>query len=75
MLNNTRECFEALRLHMVEIVSQARAWIAGGKTTVMDAALLRNLVEANMMEDGDARDRHLTDDELLSDTFVSRDYF
>ncbi|KAF9467844.1 cytochrome P450 [Collybia nuda] len=66
MLSDTREGFEALRLHMVEIVSQARAWIAGGKTAVMDAALLRNLVEASMVEDGN---RHLTDDELLSDTF------
>jgi hypothetical protein len=56
-LIETQECFEALRLHMVEVVSMARAWIAGGKATAMDAALLRNLVEANMLEDGDARDR------------------
>ena len=53
---------------MLDIIGLARDWIAGGKATPMDAGLLRTLVEANMSnEDGK---RHLSDDELLSDTFV-----
>ncbi|KAG5654439.1 hypothetical protein H0H81_002628 [Sphagnurus paluster] len=55
---------------MLEVISNARAWIAEGKRTVMDSALLRNLVEANMNE-GAWDGKHLTDDELLSDTFVN----
>lgn len=70
-LNETRECFEDLRLHMLDVISLARAWVAGGKTTSMDAGLLRNLVEANMSNDDPTNNRHLTDEELLSDTFVS----
>lgn len=50
---------------MLEVISLARAWIAEGKSTSMDAGLLHNLVEANMFDDG-----QLSDDELLSDTFV-----
>ncbi|RDB30006.1 hypothetical protein Hypma_014135 [Hypsizygus marmoreus] len=67
-LNETREAFEALRLHMLDVISQARDWIAGGKAASMDAALLRNLVEANA--DGSASNKRLSDDELLSDTFT-----
>jgi len=53
---------------MLDIVGSARDWVAGGKATPMDAGLLRNLVEANMSnEEGH---RHLSDDELLSNTFV-----
>ena len=53
---------------MLDVIGLARDWIAGGKETSMDAGLLRNLVEANMSnEEGK---KHLSDDELLSDTFV-----
>ena len=67
-LTETRESFDSLRMHMLDVVGLARDWIAGGKATSMDAGLLRNLVEANMSnEEGK---RHLSDDELLSDIFV-----
>ncbi|KAF5379088.1 hypothetical protein D9615_005915 [Tricholomella constricta] len=69
LLNEARGSFDALRLHMLEVISLARAWIAGGKASNMDAALLRNLVEANMSHNDNGK--HLTDDELLSNTFVS----
>jgi hypothetical protein len=69
-LDKTRTSFEALGGHMLELISLARAWIADGKTTSMDAALLRNLVEANMSHDGTSDRKYLSDDELLSDTFV-----
>ena len=48
-----------------------RADIASGEKseeTGLKAALLRNLVEANMMQDDDCKS--LTDDELLSNIFV-----
>ena len=67
-LAETRESFNSLRMHMLDVIGLARDWIAGGKVTSMDAGLLRNLVEANMSnEDGK---RHLSDDELLSNTYV-----
>ena len=67
-LAETRESFDSLRMHMLDIIGLARDWIAGGKVTSMDAGLLRNLVEANMSnEEGK---RHLSDDELLSDVYV-----
>ena len=53
---------------MLDVIGLARDWIAGGKVTSMDAALLRNLVEANMLNDNGKR--HLSDDELLSNIFV-----
>lgn len=71
MLKETRESFEALRHHMLDVIGGARAWIAGGRQEVVDAALLRNLVEANMTQEGDVDVRRLTDEELLSNTFVS----
>lgn len=67
-LRHTREAFEELRHHMLDVVSSARAWVAGGKAETMDAALLKNLVEANMAQEGDYK--RLTDEELLSNTFV-----
>ncbi|KAJ7918480.1 cytochrome P450 [Mycena leptocephala] len=70
VLTETRESFEALRLHMVELVSLSRAWVVGGKTSNMDAGLLRNLVEANMTQDDDVHHKKLTDDELLSNIFT-----
>jgi hypothetical protein len=57
-----------LKLHFLELVSAAREWVVGDKTSKIDAALVRNLVEANMTQEGDSRG--LTEGELLSDIFV-----
>jgi len=38
------------------------------KSSELDAALVRNLVEANMAQEGDSK--ALTDDELLANSFV-----
>ncbi|KAK0220202.1 cytochrome P450 [Armillaria fumosa] len=69
-LKETRESFEALKFHMLDVISLARAWVASGKAVDMDAALLRNLVEANMFEEADFNHKRLTDDELLSNTLT-----
>ena len=69
ILDKTTASFEAVRGHMLETISLARAWIADGRTTPMDAGLLRNLVEANMFNAG-VVDRYLSDDDIMSDTFV-----
>jgi hypothetical protein len=70
MLDKTSTSFEAVGSHMLEIISVARAWVADGKTTSLDAGLLRNLVEANMSHDVALDKELLSDDELMSDTFV-----
>jgi len=70
VLETTRESFEALGLHMLDLVSMSRAWVVGGKASNMDAGLLRNLVEANMTQDDDINHKKLTDDEVLSDIFA-----
>lgn len=70
VLKETTESFEALGFHMIELISLSRAWVVGGKTSNMDAALLRNLVEANMTEADDVHHKKLTDDEVLSNIFV-----
>ncbi|KAF7360202.1 Cytochrome P450 [Mycena venus] len=54
---------------MLDLVSLSRAWVVGGKTSNMDAGLLRNLVEANMTQEDDTNHEKLTD-ELLSNTFA-----
>ncbi|KAK0237992.1 cytochrome P450 [Armillaria nabsnona] len=69
-LKETRESFEALKFHMLDVISLARAWVTSGKAADMDAALLRNLVEANMFEEADFNYKRLTDDELLSNTLT-----
>ena len=55
---------------MLEMISLARAWVADGRTTSVDAGLLRNLVEANMSNDEMTDKVYLSDEDLLSDTFV-----
>lgn len=91
-LDETRDAYEVFRGYMLEIVGGARDKYVSraGKGTGLgkgeDAALLRNLVRANMEEagGGNGRDRDvegkdregaglkgLTDDELLSNVFVS----
>ncbi|KAK0472716.1 hypothetical protein IW261DRAFT_729326 [Armillaria novae-zelandiae] len=69
-LKKTRESFEALTSHMLDVISLARACVASGKAADMDAALLRNLVEANMFEETDFNHKRLTDNELLSNTLT-----
>lgn len=66
----TRLAFDDLRTHMLDLVASARAEITSGERSgAPGAALLRNLVEANMNQDGDLKG--LTEGELLSDIFVS----
>jgi hypothetical protein len=75
VVKNIKNAYEALKLHMLDLVSLSRAWVAEGKLANMDAGLLRNLVEANVAdqatEDTGAANSHkrLTDDELFSNTF------
>jgi hypothetical protein len=67
-LKATNGAMRELKLHLLEILSSARTWLLGDQTTQSDAALMRNLIEANTAQEGDAKS--LTDDELLSDVFV-----
>ena len=69
ILRKTRMSFDHVRSYMLEIISLARAQAASGALSHSDAALLRTLTEANLLEVGDYK--RLNDDELLSDTFVS----
>ncbi|KAJ6582915.1 cytochrome P450 [Mycena vulgaris] len=73
IVKDTKNVYEALKLHMLDLVSLSRAWVVEGKVSNMDAALLRNLVEANMTMQDDEGGPHvhktLTDDELLSNTW------
>ncbi|KAJ7100094.1 cytochrome P450 [Mycena belliarum] len=69
-LNETHAAFDALRVHMLDLMSLSRAWVVGGKVADMDAGLLRNLVEANMTETDDAQHKSLTDEEVLSNIFT-----
>ncbi|KAF7316111.1 F-box domain-containing protein [Mycena indigotica] len=73
---DTRIAFEAVRVHMQELVGLARAWVIEGKVeSNNEAALLRNLVEANMnapeTDDGEMGTKTLAEDELLSNTWAS----
>ncbi|KAF8162407.1 hypothetical protein K438DRAFT_2025431 [Mycena galopus ATCC 62051] len=52
-------------LKETRLVSLSRAWVVGGKASNMDAGLLRNLVEANMVEDDDITHKKLTDDKPI----------
>lgn len=71
-LRDTANSFVALRLHMLDTISAARPWATGGDASSMEAALLMNLVRANIaQEDNSLEKRRLTDEELLSNTFVS----
>ncbi|KZP06599.1 hypothetical protein FIBSPDRAFT_764113, partial [Athelia psychrophila] len=74
----TEQGYRDLRTHIVDMVSCMRADVLGGPPPISEdgkgkgkellgAALLRNLVEANLRE-GDGKG--LTDDELLSNVFV-----
>jgi hypothetical protein len=77
MLTRTKDAFDELRSHMVELVSQARDRFGISRQKEQGeedgAALLRNMVEANMAfeKEDEAGYRSLTDGELLSNMFVS----
>ncbi|KAL0572021.1 hypothetical protein V5O48_009942 [Marasmius crinis-equi] len=63
-----RQSFNDIKYHMLELVELARSWLGGDKKDkALDAALLRNLVEANSEEVGSKR---LNDGQLLSNAFV-----
>ncbi|KAF9265927.1 cytochrome P450 [Marasmius fiardii PR-910] len=63
-----RKSFNDIKYHMLELVELARSWLGGDKKDkTLDAALLRNLVEANSEEVGSKR---LNDGQLLSNAFV-----
>ncbi|KIK60270.1 hypothetical protein GYMLUDRAFT_168213, partial [Collybiopsis luxurians FD-317 M1] len=71
LFKETQGSFEALRLHMLNIISSSRAWVSGGNTLSMDATLLTNLVHANMAQEIDPLQKKcLTNEELLSNTFM-----
>ncbi|KAJ3571796.1 hypothetical protein NP233_g3521 [Leucocoprinus birnbaumii] len=74
-----RDAFEELEGHMMEVVSQARDRFGLGRPkdeasdgSVQGAALLKNMVEANMtFEKGsEVGERSLTDGELFSNMFL-----
>jgi cytochrome P450 len=62
--------FDNLQGHMLDLVASARAAISSGESApgTTGMALLRNLVEANMNEDGSSK--KLTEGEILSNIFV-----
>ncbi|KAF9053802.1 cytochrome P450 [Hymenopellis radicata] len=66
LLKETKAAYDALQYHMLDVIAGARTWVADGKKADMEAALLRNLVEANSMSFAET----LTDDEFLSNTLA-----
>ena len=71
-LRAVRRSYADVKFGLLEIVSHARTQILEGKAATLDAALLKNMVEANMTASaGDEDVRQLTDNELLSNSFVS----
>jgi hypothetical protein len=69
----TEKAFEELRLYILEMISAARDSITTGQSTpIANNALLRNLVEASMRQDGEYKS--LTDQELLADVFVCHSF-
>jgi len=70
-LRAIRRSYDGVKFSILEIVSNARAQILDGKTASLDAALLKNMVEANMDTSASDEDvRQLTDNELLSNSFM-----
>ncbi len=78
VLEETKISFDSLKLHMESVISQERDTLFSeraknqtdaSKCKDVGAALLRNLVESNMDEESGGN--RLTDDEIISDTFVS----
>ncbi|THU87883.1 cytochrome P450 [Dendrothele bispora CBS 962.96] len=77
IIKEASDSFMFLRLHMLDIISSARDWVASGNEddNSMDAALLQNLVKANLaqLEQEESKElmkRRLTDQEVLSNAFM-----
>lgn len=71
-LRAIRRSYADVKFGLLEIVSNARTQILDGKAATLDAALLKNMVEANMAASAGEEDvRQLTDNELLSNSLVS----
>ena len=71
-LRAIQRLYNNVKFGILEIVSKAQAQIPGGKTASLDAVLLKNMVEVNMNMSASEEDvRQLTDNELLSNLFVS----
>ncbi|EGO03712.1 hypothetical protein SERLA73DRAFT_175316 [Serpula lacrymans var. lacrymans S7.3] len=66
-IQETGQAFEELGRHMLELVSSARASVVEEKSATSGAALLNNLVKANMSPEGGSK--CLSDSELLSNIF------
>ena len=67
---STKLAFDQLRGHMLDLIASARDEITGGEVSgTSNKSLLRNLVEANMNQDGDSK--KLSEGEILSNVFVS----
>ncbi|KAF8437970.1 cytochrome P450 [Boletus edulis BED1] len=65
----TQLAFDELRTHMLDLVASARAeTMSGDYEGKLGTALLRNLVEANMNQDGASK--KLSEGELLSNVFL-----
>ena len=72
ILRAIQRLYNNVKFGILEIVSKAQAQILDGKTAFLDAVLLKNMVEANMNMSASEEDvRQLTDNELLSNLFVS----
>ena len=71
-LRAIRRSYADVKFGLLEIVSNARTQILDGNAATLDAALLKNMVEANMAASAGEEDvRQLTDNELLSNSLVS----
>jgi hypothetical protein len=77
-IKKAQDAFEVLRGHMVELTSEARnGLINAEKGNGNSAALLKNLVQANMEtydQGNEGGYKSLTDEELFSNMFVSRPF-
>ena len=70
-LRAVRRSYAGVKFGLLEIVSNARTQILDGKAATLDAALLTNMVKANMAASAGEEDvRQLTDNELLSNAIV-----
>ncbi|TFK72438.1 cytochrome P450 [Pluteus cervinus] len=69
-LRDTKQSFTSLREHMLEIIATERTRVGGGSDVAPGTALLRNMVEANMIQEDGYAQKRLTDEELLSNTFT-----
>lgn len=77
-LEETTTSYESLKLHMEDIIShsrdalfndRAKSLTDASKSKDVGSALLKTLVQSNMNEESGSN--RLTDDEIISDTFVS----